>query len=192
MNETFDTYLSEIKDSFSIVNNVDVLEIGALHGEHSKLIKSHNPKSLTILEPEKNFATQLAESFSDCTVHCVDAVHYLQTPRKYDVVVCCGVLYHLHSPLYLLELIKNNVDPSYVIVENFDSDDLFHEEILNIVGNRITHFEHEIGLHLRISYATLEKSMTDLGYKLIEKKSFLDKDVHYTKKYTVMTVWSKD
>lgn len=191
MDTTFKNYINEITNTFKIVNNVDVLEIGAFHGEHSKLIKSYNPKSLTILEPEKDFATQLSETFLDCTVHCVDAMHYLQTPKKYDVVVCCGVLYHLHSPLYLLELIANNVDPSYVIIETFDGNDEIREEILNIPGNRISHTEKAIGLHLRMSYATLKKSMSDLGYTLIEQMKFLDKDVHYTKKYTVMTVWRK-
>jgi len=192
MDNNFNNYLNEIKNSFSVVNNTDVLEIGALHGEHSKLIKAYNPKSLTILEPEQNFYNQLTEKFSDCTVHCIDAVHYLQTPKRYDVVVCCGVLYHLHSPLYLLELIKNNVDPSYVILENIDGDNSFREEELNTVGNRITHFEKEIGLHLSISYEILQKAMYDLGYGLVEKIGFLDKDVHHTKKQTIMTVWSKN
>jgi hypothetical protein len=34
-----------------------------------------------------------------------------------DVVVCFGVLYHLHSPLHLLELIVNKSKPTTVMLE---------------------------------------------------------------------------
>ncbi len=92
-------------------------------------------------------------------------------------MVCCGVLYHFHSPVYLLEQIVNNFTPKYILIESTFGDELYlndnnfflnwGDEIDNEPGNRITKKRSakiSIGLNSRI----LIKVMNNLGYKMIE------------------------
>ena len=143
-------YLMYSRDIFSICENKTVLEIGPFSGWHTALITSYNPKHLTVVEPNIESQKVLCDQFPHASVIVDDIYYFLEKYFNADVVVCCGVLYHLHSPIYLLEQIVNKVNPKYIILETFDeiqdseaklidsiSCTLIKEE-LNIPGNRYT------------------------------------------------------
>lgn len=111
-------YLYEIQEVFPYVKNKDVLEIGPMHGFHTKLMQYHKTNHVTMIEPATHLCTDLKKDFPKYKVHNDDIYMFLSKPKKFDVVVCFGVLYHLHSPIYLLELIRNRVDPDYIIMES--------------------------------------------------------------------------
>jgi 2-polyprenyl-3-methyl-5-hydroxy-6-metoxy-1,4-benzoquinol methylase len=204
MDETLlEKYLTAIHPYFDIVRDKTVLEIGPLSGHHSKIIIDQGSKSLVMVEPNTSFNDSLAALSPNSEIINDDIFFYLEEARKFDVVVCCGVLYHLHSPLYLLELIANRVDPEYVIIETITGDSvaanmpldkthLRFEGILNAAGNRCVRENWKaIDLAHIINQSAIDYSMNKLGYELIASKNFYGTETHYSKKTAMLTIWRR-
>ena len=123
--DSYVDYLVAIADKFKYCEDKTVLEIGPFNGYHTELIKRFNPKNITMIEPNYRAAKWLKKEYPECHVIIDDAILYLcdkpYVKKPYDVVICCGVLYHLHSPVFLLELIANICQPEYVFLETMDS-----------------------------------------------------------------------
>ena len=181
---------------FSICQDKVVIEIGPLGGEHSKIISKYS-KQLILIEPDKN-QTEDLKIISGVTDVIVDDVNFvLQQQLLADVVICCGVLYHLHSPLHLLELIANNCDPHYIILDSVNqyvnSPDYvpYNDEELNIKGDRFTRSNWKaIGLNQSAPYEIINKAMDHLGYRLLQKDeiSLLE---WYAKSKSWLAIWEK-
>ena len=109
-------YLDFVQQNyFSYCKDQSILEIGPNNGDHTRLIVKEFPKSLDVIEADST-CKQSLEKFNINNIVIDDSQHYLLENKKdYDVVVCCGVLYHLHNPLTMLEIIVNQCDPKYVI-----------------------------------------------------------------------------
>lgn len=112
-------YFNFMKDTFSLCKDKTVLELGAFEGRLSNLILQNNPTSLTVVEPNNEnpgYNTELKDlvDFHNCTLND----YYSYTKKKVDVVVACGLFYHLHSPLHALELILNHSDPDIIIMDS--------------------------------------------------------------------------
>ena len=115
--KTYTEYLDLIDDYIDVVKDKTVLEIGPHHFQMTERIAFHKPTSIFTIEPD-----------SSCNVpNGLDAENYRGTAddyfhevdpdeSKFDVIFCCGVLYHLHSPLHLIEQICNT-RPQTLIVE---------------------------------------------------------------------------
>jgi SAM-dependent methyltransferase len=122
--------------------NKTVIEIGSCNGNITQPIAAAKPAYLTCVEPNKEmieilryqqrmFDYLLTHPEEDGTLQIeqntvatkVDKIvnstanDFYTNEQLADVVVCFGVLYHLHSPLHLLELIVNKSKPSTVILE---------------------------------------------------------------------------
>jgi SAM-dependent methyltransferase len=176
--ENWNSYLNNIEKYFSICNGKSVVEIGPMFGTHTHIIKHYEAKSITFVEMDKNAVEHsLPTNHPDCELVVDDIFLYLEQPRPFDVVVCCGVLYHLHSPLYLLELIANRVDPEYIILETFttprqDDYPLINVENDNNPGNR--HLRpnwKSCDLSIKLNEDTFITVMQNLGYEMIVKDS---------------------
>lgn len=112
-------YFNFMEDTFSLCKDKTVLELGAFEGRFSNLILKNSPTSLTVVEPNDTtpgYNTELKElvDFHACTLND----YYHHTKKKVDVVVACGLFYHLHSPLHALELILNHSDPDIFIMDS--------------------------------------------------------------------------
>ena len=165
-------YLQRIYPDFQICQDRKVLEIGSFHGNHTRIISHYKPKHITAIEPKHH---------------------------EFDVVVCCGVLYHFHSPLWLLELIANRINPTYIIMEGFfkyleGHHAIIDEEVMGVPGSRVafSNWKH-IGLRLALSYEVFLKAMEELGYQLINSQDFLPEefDLKFHKTNITFTVWKK-
>lgn len=191
----FDVYINYIKDDFRIVENRTVLEIGGFHGEHSKMILEHNPLSLTIIEPNLTAYKKLKEKFPNLTILKEDVYDTLYRKEKFDVVVCCGVLYHFHSPLYLLELMTNNAQPTYFICDTYIGSDNFVDEYTNSIGNRIVLDNNKfVKKSFLPSKETLVQSLEDLGYSLIKYvnlQNLKDLNIHTAKRNAQYMIFKK-
>lgn len=122
--------------------NKTVIEIGPGTGEITQSIAAAKPAHLTCVEPNKvmighvrrqqgmfNYLLTHPEEDGQIQIEQntvatkVDKIvnstanDFYVNEQLADVVVCFGVLYHLHSPLHLLELIVNKSKPSTVILE---------------------------------------------------------------------------
>jgi hypothetical protein len=102
---------------FNIIKQRSVLEIGPSHGHHSKLIIDNSPSYFEVIEGDKQSCEFLNKISGINNIIHDDVMQNLISPRPFDVVVCFGVLYHLHSPLHLLELIVNYCDPEYILLD---------------------------------------------------------------------------
>lgn len=100
---SLEEYFTLMEQYFSICKNKTVLEIGPNDGHHTKLISKQTPKYLELIEPAAVDGLKFINGIDKILVN--DVFFILSEKHPVEVVVCCGVLYHLHCPLYLLELI---------------------------------------------------------------------------------------
>lgn len=204
---SFEPYLHLISENFKIATDKNVLEIGPFDGYHTDLMNVYGVKTVTLVEPNKDACEYLKSNF-DQSKHFVindDIFNYLTNDRtgQFDVVVCCGVLYHLHSPIHLLEQIVNKVNPKHLLLETVDSkersdDDYssltynFQKEVLNTPGNRYALNNKAVQLNLSASMNLFEHCMGELGYKIIKKtKMFEIENMHPSKFHTSMVVFER-
>jgi SAM-dependent methyltransferase len=193
-------YLQRIYPNFEICQDRKVLEIGSFHGNHTRIISHYKPKHITAIEPMTDAHQYLYQfPIDNLEVHSCDIFSYLEKNHEFDVVVCCGVLYHFHSPLWLLELIANRINPTYIIMEGFfkyleGHHAIIDKEIMGVPGARaeFSNWKH-ISLRLALSYEVFLKAMEELGYQLINSQDFLpeDFDIKFHKTNITFTVWKK-
>ena len=178
--EQHEEWISYLKDSypyFDLCSNKHVLELAPFRGSHTQLIESHGAKSITMVELNEIGLDGLQFHYSNHTIVNDDVFNYLQTKREFDVVVCCGLLYHLHSPLYLLELIANMVDPEFLYIETYTSPEpCFREEPDNDLGMRQLSSNYKsTKLSLIFPEDILLLAIKNLGYELINETEYLNK-----------------
>lgn len=169
-------YLKECYPHFDNCSNKNVLEIAPFRGTHTQVIESHGAKNITLVELNQEGLQGLRLYYPEHDIVENDIFDYLQIKRDFDVVVCCGLLYHLPSPLHLLELISNMVDPEFLYIETYTSPVLsFEEEPDNDLGMRQLKPNYKsTKLALKITEDVLLLAIKNLGYELA-KEIRLDK-----------------
>ncbi len=110
------------KSYFHVCAGKSTLEIGPSKGTQTPCIVNNSPSVLTLVEADTNACQELTEQFTTANIINQDIFEYYKEPHKMDVVVCCGVFYHLHNPFQLLELIVNQSDPEYLVLDSVDTD----------------------------------------------------------------------
>ena len=99
---------------FDCIENKNVLEIGTAEGLFWELYNKYNPSSITGLDPDDRWS--LKEDIKESDIIRESYETYL--PKTgYDVIICFGLIYKLHSPIHLLELIARS-RPEYIILED--------------------------------------------------------------------------
>jgi len=127
--ETFEKYLAflEQEDIFSPCANASTLEIGPLTGKISELIQKKKPSKHVTVEPDPKYPA---------THNCTYERYIRNYQNEFDVVVCMGVLYHLHSPWDMIEKIITINKPKTFILETIDvSVPKIYTEDINSTGN---------------------------------------------------------
>ena len=182
---TLNEYKSFMYDEYFIVcKEKSVLEIGPHEGIHTKLIAQHNPKYLELIEPFERTAEYCKLIVGVDKVIKNDVFFVIDHSHPMDIVICCGVLYHFHSPLHLLELIVNNCNPEYIIldcVENFENIEFLPEQDQLIANRQIVPNWRSAGFSLIIPFDIVEKALAKMGYTNI-KKHQLGPDIDYKRK----------
>jgi SAM-dependent methyltransferase len=132
-------YLNFMSNCFSMVRNKTILEIGSGFGWHTKIMMTFDPKKIICVEPDKRFEHEevYKKNTDMITLHsCTANDYYARNDELVDMVVCCCVLYHLHSPVHLLEKIINMSKPKYLLIETVDGNNtVFGNEKFEEVGN---------------------------------------------------------
>lgn len=188
-------YLDFVQQNyFSYCKDQSVLEIGPFYGTHSQLILKETPKSLDVIEANSSCKQHL-EKFNINNIIIDDSQHYLLENKKdYDVVVCCGVLYHLHNPLTMLEIIVNQCDPKQVILDCVkDQKSLaFLVEEDNTSGMRFLRPKWKsAGFNLVAPFDIINKSMYNMQYSLV-KKDILYNTEWVGKQNVWMGIWERN
>lgn len=163
---------------FECINNKNVLEIATANGRFWKLYKEYNPKSITGLDPDDRWNLVDGVNKSDIINECYTS--YLPN-KSYDVIICFGLLYKLHSPFNLLELLANS-DPEYIILEDLLTDlikDKFTYENDLSLGNKgdlIVNQEKHSKFFVWFPRKLVIAAMENMQYKLV-------KEFYHTTKY---------
>lgn len=181
------------KEYFAECKDQTVLEIGPNDAAHSRLILNESPTNLTVIEPNVSCNVILKECNVDQIINDDANLYLTKNKKEYDVVVCCGVLYHLHSPLYLLELIVNQCNPKKIILDcTIDQKNIsFMVEEDNICGNRFTVNQWKSSrFNLVAPFDIITKSMYNMGYRLI-KKDITENTEWKSKDNVWIALWEK-
>ncbi len=96
-----------------------VLELGPLEGSHSYMLDRAGATVDAIEANKGAFVRCLVAKeilkFSNVSFYLGDFVKWLRTTdRNYDLIVACGVLYHMINPLELLELMARHTNSVYL------------------------------------------------------------------------------
>lgn len=162
-------YLDKLYPYLKICERSKVLEIGPFNGLHTQVVRAHNPKHVTLVELNDSALSKLKYNYPDYEIVTDDIFHYLEQPRDFDVVLCCGILYHLHAPLYLLELIVNRISPQFICIETYKTPLSIEHEDDNMPGARqVLPNWKSANLKIKMPKEPLFTAMKNLGYKLTE------------------------
>jgi len=197
--EQWNKYLEWSYEEFfsSIESHESVLELGPGPGHHSKLILKQDPSYLMLVEPEIFSAQGLKKSIKQKSIQNASIYHngyeeFFSQRRPFDVVVCCGLLYHLLAPLHLLEKIVNHSTPNKIIISNIDVEedgvvpyeyDYKHNPLGRSNGMFI---QNPLNYWHKLSSGTVKKIMESSGYKCVKEldtKEVWPKNVYYWQMY---------
>jgi SAM-dependent methyltransferase len=182
------------REYFYICQNRSILEIGANTGIHTDIIKTQSPNYYQVIEPNGNACTILKKNHPEINLIQEDVFEVLINKKDFDVVICFGVLYHLHSPLYLLELIANSCNPQFIMLDCVnDPDNLeFLEEPPNQSGNRfVTQQKKSCNFNLVAPFEIIAQGMKHLDYKLIKNTRFTVPNM-FSKSNSWVGLWEKN
>lgn len=175
---TADEYTQLMSHEYlSVCHNKSVLEIGPYYGWHTKMISEQNPKNLVLIEPDERCQKELRLINGIDKIINDDVFFILNNKYPVDVVVCCGLLYHIHSPLYLLELITNNCQPEFIILDCVSDQKklAFLKEQDNEPGNRQTQSNWlSAGFNLVIPFEIIAQALENMGYVKIKQYNFTE------------------
>lgn len=109
------------------LDGYDVLELGPLEAAHTYQLEQLGARSVTAVEAN-------AEAYLKClivknmlgldrsTFHLGDAVGFLDAPGpRYDLLVCCGILYHMFDPLDLIRAMAARADRVFIWTHYHDA-----------------------------------------------------------------------
>ena len=186
MTDTCDEYLLDWSRYHDVINNEfmwdfdhkSIVEIGAFTGAQTQIINRHVVKSLTLIEPNALASQELAQKYPQARVITEDIFEvYRVEDLSCDIVVCLGLLYHLHSPLYLLETIVNFSNPEIIVLDSVHCEflgqsGLMHEPI-NIPGNMFGK-RKIIPRAVAYPFNAVSQGMQDLGYRMTKYRDLSD------------------
>jgi len=164
-------YYSFVNDTyFPICKDQRVLEIGPNVGWHSAYIAKQSPSYFEVVESDTRCIKTLNNIPTINKVVHNDILLELQANSKqFDVCICLGVLYHLHSPLYLLELIVNKYQPKFILLDNVTAPHplVFKSENVNQYGSYHTIDNWKTcQLNFVVPFFICNQSLHAMGYQL--------------------------
>jgi hypothetical protein len=166
---TLDDWANTIDHNYlNVCQGKKVLEIASSDGRIAQRILQHNPLSLVMVEP---YGTPNV-SLSDNIKHVPDDINlWLSESRPAEVVVCFGLLYHLHNSLHLTELIVNYCNPEIIMFDNVRAPHplAFDHEPNNVAGSRQTTAQWKYApFNLITPFFIINNSLDHMGYDLVK------------------------
>lgn len=152
-----------------VCGDKSVLEIASGIGDISQRVIEHKPRSLTLVEPDVPNSPIPDNKLVNWVKS--DIFQWLNKPRPFDVVMSFGLMYHLHNPLHLLELIVNYCKPEHIIFDNVVAPHplQFNLEVVNTTGNRQVDQDWLVcPFNMPAPFFIFNQSLDHMGYTLIK------------------------
>ncbi|WP_232628150.1 class I SAM-dependent methyltransferase [Methylobacterium sp. Leaf118] len=98
----------------------DVLELGPLEGAHTCQLERLGAKSVTAVESNseafvKSLIVKNIAGLTRSTFLLGDVSRHLEAPGpRYDMIFCCGILYHMLDPVELIRLAAARTDRLFI------------------------------------------------------------------------------
>ena len=110
---------------FGSLEGKRILELGPLEASHTKILERSGARRIDAVEANKLaflkcLVTKEIYDLRRSHFHLGDFVRGLQAPTRYDIIVACGVLYHMADPLLLLERMAARTNALYLWTHYFD------------------------------------------------------------------------
>jgi len=149
---------------FQNLSGRTVLEIASGDAAISWQILSGQPGKLTMIDLDPNSKTIKENEFI-----LDDVMTWLPNAPRFDVVICLGLLYHLHSGLHLLEMMVNHCLPQTLILDNVIAPHplVFAHEAHNVSGSRwVKHGYKRAPFNLNVPFHVINESLDHMGFIL--------------------------
>ncbi|WP_027578484.1 class I SAM-dependent methyltransferase [Bradyrhizobium sp. Ai1a-2] len=151
------------------VEGMDVLELGPLEGAHTYMLQQAGAKCITAIEANKRLfmkclITKEVLGMDRTKFMLGDFMPWLGTTnRRFDLVWCTGVLYHMPEPLKLLHAVSKVTDRVHIWTHYVDEAGLDQPWASPIIAPDDRNFMGRTVRHYRRSYHDAAKSKTYCG-----------------------------
>jgi len=103
----------------------DILELGPLEAAHTWQLEQLGARAITAVEANtdaflKSLIVKNIARLDRSTFLLGDVSRHLaETRRRYDLIFCCGILYHMHDPVELIRLAAERSDRLFIWTHYF-------------------------------------------------------------------------
>jgi len=106
-----------------------IAELGPLEGAHTYMLERAGAENIDAIEANKLaylrcLIAKEIYGLRRARFHLGDFVAALEQPTRYDLIVACGVLYHMSDPLALLRRLAERTDALYIWTHYFDDEEM--------------------------------------------------------------------
>jgi hypothetical protein len=108
------------------IDGKDVLELGPLEGGHTYMLAQAGARRITAIEGNaraflKCLVVKEVTKLRNAEFFCGDFVEFLNAPHpRYDVVLACGVLYHMREPIRFLQTLAETAPRVVLFTHYYD------------------------------------------------------------------------
>ena len=112
-------------EKFGSLEGKRIAELGPLEGAHTFMLERAGAMRIDAIEANKGaylrcLVAKEIYGLRRARFHLGDFGASLDTARRYDMIVACGVLYHMTDPLLLLRRMAERTDALYIWTHYFD------------------------------------------------------------------------
>ena len=133
-----------------------VLEVGPLEGSHTFMLDRADPAILDAVEVNQRaylrcLIAKEIYGLRHARFYLGSVLPWLENgDRAYDLIIACGVLYHLQEPLRALELMARQADALYLWTHYFDDVAMPPDDLRSLAFLKSVNIEKRGGLEIKL------------------------------------------
>lgn len=145
------------------LKNKEVLDFGSGSGFYSKIIKKKNPKKIFALDASK----QMLKKIKDKEIVKINQnAENFNLNKKFDVIICAGLLEFVKSPYNILRKLKASSKKNCKLIILCPSENLFAKIY------RLNHSKNGLQINL-FNPIKINNILNSSGWKIVKQKKIL-------------------
>jgi 2-polyprenyl-3-methyl-5-hydroxy-6-metoxy-1,4-benzoquinol methylase len=150
----------------------NVLDMPCGNGEIS-IPLAHKADHLLLMDLSSNMCRLASENITASSdkieIKNADFFSYDFNGRKFDLIICLGLLAHVESPKLLLDKLSGQVQPGgYLVIQNTDASHFYNYLIRTYLGVKNIFREQAYPLN-SVSGSFIEKYFSEKGFKKVRQ-----------------------